>query len=436
MELVQEGKYARVIWDSAPAGHTLRLLHLPQLFLKHLEAATKFYLNLYGAFERLTQAARLRKSRRPLLEIIEGWKELSQKVLDFLRDGQHVSLVIITIGEALGVKLTDRIIRDLDAFQVTARHMIVNNLIQNPDCLFHRERQAMQRVYLEQLRQAYGHRMVLDEVFLLATEVKGMERIGKVADILFARDEKKTRPFSGSSKESPARGPQVVAERAQGGEDSANDFRFRSQLITALENERKGISKELHDGLGQTLAATKFNLERKMSEMNQGQAPPGSSLEEILSMIQNAIDENRRIMTRLYPSILDDLGIIPAIHWFCREFQKIYPGMQVQQDIAVQEEEVPNPLKIVLFRVLQEAMNNAAQHGQGNSLRLSLQTKEGGLQFIVQDNGCGFDPEKPRRGLGLAGMKERTELSGGAWAVESAPGKGTVIKATWENNEK
>ena len=78
-------------------------------------------------------------------------------------------------------------------------------------------------------------------------------------------------------------------------------------------------------------------------------------------------------------------------------------------------------------------MNNAAKHGQGDSVHLSLQINEGCLEFILRDNGCGFDPEKSGSGLGLAGIKERTGLSGGILAIDSAPGKGTVIKATWKD---
>jgi len=184
-ERAENGGYDRVIWDSAPAGHTLRLLHLPQLFLNHLEAATKFYLNLYGAFERLTQTIQLKQSKRSLLQIIEGWKELSQRVLDFLRDGHRTSFVIVAIAESLGVKLTERLLRDLDAFHLDVRHLIINHLIQNPDCAFHRERQRMQQGYLERLRHTYGPRMVLTEIPLFSQEVKGLERIARVADVLF-----------------------------------------------------------------------------------------------------------------------------------------------------------------------------------------------------------------------------------------------------------
>ena len=185
MELVKSGKYGRVIWDTAPAGHTLRLLHLPQVFLAHLEAAAKFYMNLYGAFERVASTVRLKKSKRTLLQIIEGWKDLSQRVLDFIRDPRRTAYVIVTIAEALGVRLTDRLLQDFDAFHLPVGHLIVNNLVLEADCEFHRQRQAMQRQYLKILRENYNPRMSLVELPLLSHEVKGVKRITQVAEILF-----------------------------------------------------------------------------------------------------------------------------------------------------------------------------------------------------------------------------------------------------------
>ena len=185
MELVESERYERVVWDTAPAGHTLRLLHLPQLFLKHLEAAARFYVNLYGAFEKIASTVRLKKSKRTLLQIIEGWQELSQKVLDFICDGKRTAFVIVTIAEALGVRLTERVLKDFDGFHLVVEHLIINHLIQEADCNFHRQRRAMQRKYVGLLREAYGKRMALVEVPLFAHEVRGIRRITQVSEILF-----------------------------------------------------------------------------------------------------------------------------------------------------------------------------------------------------------------------------------------------------------
>jgi arsenite-transporting ATPase len=195
MELVESGKYDRVVWDTAPAGHTLRLLHLPQLFLNHLEAAARFYLNLYGAFERVASTVRLKKSKRTILQIIEGWKELSQEVLNFIRDPGRTGYVVVTIAEALGVSLTERLVHDFDAYQLTVSHLIVNHLVLEADCDFHRRRRVMQQKYLNILRERYELRMTLVEIPLLSHEVRGVERITEVADMLFPPPGRPSRPF-------------------------------------------------------------------------------------------------------------------------------------------------------------------------------------------------------------------------------------------------
>ena len=133
----------------------------------------------------------------------------------------------------------------------------------------------------------------------------------------------------------------------------------------------------------------------------------------------------------LRPSILDDLGILATLSWFCREFQKIYSHLQVQNQIDIQEQDVPEPLKIVIFRVLQEAMNNIAKHSRGEQVSLALRRINGTVVLTIRDNGIGFDLKNSRRGLGLSSMKERAELSGGSFTVESSIGKGTLIRASW-----
>ncbi len=206
-----------------------------------------------------------------------------------------------------------------------------------------------------------------------------------------------------------------------------------SQLLASQENERKFIAQELHDSIQQTLAAIKFTLERKISEMGKGKTPPpGILLEDILLMMKNCIEETRRIMTNLRPSVLDDLGILATLSWFFREFQKAYPHIQIDQQVEVQENDVPDQFKTVIFRILQEAMSNIAKHSQGESAWVVLRKMGNAIELLIKDKGIGFDPGKSPRGLGLASMKERAELSGGTLAIESFQGEGTVVRAKWE----
>jgi arsenite-transporting ATPase len=185
LELVESDQYDLVIWDTAPAGHTLRLLHLPQIFLKHLEAATKFYMNLYSYFDKLKESVKLRKGKRSLLEIISGWEDLAEKVVSFIRDPKKSDFIIVTIPEALGVRQTERIIKDFDEYQLKVNHLIINYVIHEADCNFHKIRKEMQQGYIKILKDQYSHRIRMIEVPLLPHEVKGVERIGKISEFLF-----------------------------------------------------------------------------------------------------------------------------------------------------------------------------------------------------------------------------------------------------------
>jgi len=185
LELVEGGQYDLVVWDTAPAGHTLRLLHLPQIFLKHLEAATKFYMNLYSYLEKLKETVKFKKGKRSLLEIISGWEDLAEKVVNFIRDPQKSEFIIVTIPEALGVKQTERIIKDFDEYQLKVNYLIVNYVIQKADCEFHRLRSDMQQNYIKILKDQYSQRIELIETPLFPHEIKGVEKIKRISEILF-----------------------------------------------------------------------------------------------------------------------------------------------------------------------------------------------------------------------------------------------------------
>jgi signal transduction histidine kinase len=165
--------------------------------------------------------------------------------------------------------------------------------------------------------------------------------------------------------------------------------------------------------------------------MGKTSPPPGITLENIISMIQNGIEEVRRISSDLWPSILDDLGLLATIQWFCRQFQTIYSNLEVDREVFIQEEEVPAPLKPVIYRVMQEAMANVAKYSQANKVRLSLNKKDSAIELVIKDYGVGFELRTCSKGLGLASMKERTELSGGVFTIRSFKGKGTTVQASW-----
>ena len=222
--------------------------------------------------------------------------------------------------------------------------------------------------------------------------------------------------------------------------ESGKELRLlSSQLLTAQENERERIARELHDGIGQSLSAIKFSVESILRQMDKSMTEGSvGSLKTLIPLIQEAIEEVRKIAMDLRPSTLDDLGILATISWFCREFQTIYSGIRIEKQITIQENEVPDPLKTIIYRVLQEALNNVAKHSEADLVRLSLGKRDSTIELAIEDNGLGFDledvfsGESLMRGLGLASMRERTEVSGGAFAIESVKGTGTIVRATWK----
>jgi len=205
-----------------------------------------------------------------------------------------------------------------------------------------------------------------------------------------------------------------------------------SELLKAQENERKRIAAEIHDSIGQILSAMKFKVENLLRGREQPVPKEAwRALEDLLSMIKEGGEEARRMQMDLRPPTLDDLGILPTLSWFCRRFQTTYSKIRVEDQIDILEPEIPEPLKTVIYRITQEALNNVAKHSRGDLVHLSLKRNGSRIELCIRDNGEGFDTGSVRRGLGLSSMQERAELSGGTFALETAPGTGTVILVSW-----
>ena len=211
-----------------------------------------------------------------------------------------------------------------------------------------------------------------------------------------------------------------------------NRLRVLSSLALSIqENERKRISRELHDGVCQTLVALKIQMENELAGLS-GKVPDHElmSFREIISRLQGAIAEVRAIIMDLRPSVLDDFGLVAAIHWFCREFPAGHEKIHIETDIAIEEEHIPESQKTVLFRVIQEAMNNIARHSHADWARVALKKDQDFLELTVEDNGVGFNPgQGPVQGVGLKGMKERVEIASGGLYIESGEGSGTRVRA-------
>ncbi len=204
------------------------------------------------------------------------------------------------------------------------------------------------------------------------------------------------------------------------------------RLLKVQEEERRRIALEVHDGFASSLSAIKHRLQDIPSELKSQY-----NLEEVSNQLETAIEEAKRIQTSLRPSALDDLGIGPTLNWFFREFQKTHPSVNIEKQLQFAETEIPHPIKVAIFRITQEALNNIERHSKANCVNLFLCKKEDSVDLVIRDNGLGFDVERVlstenfRPGLGLSSMRELAGLSGGSFCIETGPGNGTAIRVSW-----
>ena len=166
------------------------------------------------------------------------------------------------------------------------------------------------------------------------------------------------------------------------------------------------------------------------------------SLKDIISMVLDTIVSTRRIMINLRPAMIDDLGILPTLSWYCREFEQIFTTIHVEKQVNIKESEIPDYLKIVIFRIVQEGMNNIAKHSGANHVTLTLGKTNDTMTLSIEDNGRGFVVEnrilesETFQGFGIINMKERSRLSGGDFLIKSFKEKGTFLKVTWSLKPK
>jgi two-component system, NarL family, sensor histidine kinase UhpB len=209
------------------------------------------------------------------------------------------------------------------------------------------------------------------------------------------------------------------------------------RLASAQEEEQRRISRELHDQIGQTVTGLSLGLkalEQGLANGKNGEAATEQVrwLEQLAAQIGRDI---HRTASDLRPTAIDDLGIFRAIEAYVAEWQERY-GIRVDIQTFGQDNPLPADVAAVLYRLVQEGLNNVLKHAQASKVSLVLEKKSEGLALVLEDDGIGFDPEATQRnvsgsgrapGLGLSGMKERVALLGGKIAVESAPGNGSTI---------
>lgn len=210
-------------------------------------------------------------------------------------------------------------------------------------------------------------------------------------------------------------------------EANEREFRRLGRAVWRVqEDERRRLARELHDGLGQNLTALKHRLAQIAGELGPGHDALRARMEAAIALCSASLEDTRHMSRLLRPPVLDDLGLAPALRWLARSIEES-SGLAVVLEL----DELP-PLdgdtQTLLFRVAQEALNNAARHARAQSVLLRLVPTGAQLQLQVIDDGIGFDPDQAR-GSGLGGMRERLRLHGGRLELRSAPGQGSRLRA-------
>jgi signal transduction histidine kinase len=204
--------------------------------------------------------------------------------------------------------------------------------------------------------------------------------------------------------------------------------RLSQQLVQAQEAERKSLSRELHDEVGQMLTALRMDLGRLSDSRS---APPeefNERLEEVKRVAEQTLAAVRSLAMGLRPAMLDDLGLGPALEWQGREFSR-RSSIPVTVQIDGVLDGLPDSHRTCVFRVVQEALTNCARHAQAKNIRITVHGRQDAVFVTVQDDGVGMSRDQlSTGGLGLIGIEERSRELGGNVAIYSQPGKGTTLK--------
>jgi signal transduction histidine kinase len=198
-----------------------------------------------------------------------------------------------------------------------------------------------------------------------------------------------------------------------------------ARLVSAQEEERRAISRELHDEVGQSLSALLMEAGNAAANVPADSTVVRRHVDSIKKLAEASVNVIRNMTLLLRPSMLDDLGLVPALEWQAREVSK-RTGLRVHVSAEDNAGELPDELKTCIYRVVQEALHNCARHSQARSVKVVVEQEPNRLLLTVEDDGHGFDARRVR-GLGLVGMEERVNHLGGSFAVRSQPGTGTKV---------
>jgi signal transduction histidine kinase len=200
-----------------------------------------------------------------------------------------------------------------------------------------------------------------------------------------------------------------------------------ARLVDAQETERRAISRELHDEVGQALGLLLMDAGRLSTQLGPNDSKEQEIVRSIKTVAERTVQTVRNMALLLRPSMLDDLGLLPAVEWYAREMSR-----RGETEVEVRAENIsdtlPDPLKLCVYRMVQEALNNANRHAHAKNVVVELKQSANSITVKIEDDGGGFDPKRTR-GMGLLGMEERIKRLGGTITIESRPGTCTIIRA-------
>ncbi len=230
-------------------------------------------------------------------------------------------------------------------------------------------------------------------------------------------------------REFVGKGQGLVLQRARRRRAEATAYELAGRLITAQEEERRSIARDLHDDLNQRLALLSVELDVALHA--EAQSPLTPKLEEMARQVKDLSSEIHKLSYRLHPAKLDQLGLVTAARAFCNELAA-QSGLSIGFTCQNVPRELPAETALFVYRVLQEALGNTLRHSKATAVQAELRMAHRHLHLAVSDNGTGFDLARARNdgGLGLLSMEERARLVRGKLKIRTAPGRGTRVEFT------
>lgn len=328
--------------------------------------------------------------------------------------------------------------------------------LKNRDTIIRKvEKKQLGKVYLYTLKKIYDYKPNKDQFYavLVIDDITTRQEIEKSLKNHALELEKKVNDRTlllNQTNEQLERELQIQKQAKEELKDSQQcRINLLRDLFSTQETERKRIARELHDSLGQSLSATKFKVEELLiNKQNFSDEIEYNLFANVVDTIRDAIDEVRHIAMDLRPAMLDDLGILATLQWFVREFENTFKNITVESLVNIDESDIPEDRKVVIFRIVQEAMNNITKHANARNIVLNLFKSDSSITLFISDDGRGFNMDTlihkkinqldesdilPRCSFGLSSMRERAESTNGTFVIESSHGGGTTIIVSWEH---